>query len=937
MERKKLTVNKLAFGNLKARRKQYTLMIIGIILAMTFSSGTIFFFACCSNSVQELVYKTVGRENAVMYGGNDINLDEAVELGYLEDYATAEIIGYGYSPDGEKESGTALAYYDKKAMYLANSILESGEFPQKEGEIAIEKDALVRLKRDGINVGDSLDMTVIVPNGDKGEVREVNKTYTVCGILEDKRANVQRYVGDESEFYLFPAAMVSSEERTEAGGLPCKFRYLSIISDDNSGYNADFIGWLSDLNFYNGNAETSSNYMHQVEDYMSYASGFYDIITTNTYLVAFLMAVLMIASCFGIINAFNTNLQDRKKQIGLLRAVGMTKRQIINVFGREAFIISIISAPVSILISYFGVKLYAEIMGEGFIFKPEWSVLIISTVASVVSVMIAALIPLLSATRINPMQAIRNSELGRKVKNKKIKSKKVFNAPNLIAKRSITFYRSRQIGIVFLLIVISVFPCIGFCVLGEYSAVSQNMLSYPDYTFDDYNYASNDYAYFPAEQTMDEDFRNTIYDSEHVGNIKGTKTVKANLFIDEFDKYTELVHTYQTLETSIESDVAHDIVKDADSFKKYGARTEPDEGYLFAKEKTNCPNELLPTAVKSYDEADIAKLESRLISGKIDIDKLNSGEEIILVAYPEIAYTLHWQTTKGERHLSWDGVEPLDNGELIQQHTNFETEILEKAKLGFEVGDTVDFRILINGDKPDGPNDSYSEKYVYDLFGKEFTIGAIVTPQNYYSDTIIFATTHSGLSSFGCGVKYDSLSVDLNKECTQEVDEEMQLFFTSMTSGKSAKFQSNYADLQSRKSEMKFLLTAILAVIILFLCIGASIINNAVTAKIGSDRREIGTLRAVGASAKELSMAFIHQLVSMFVWGCSIGLATYIIGYTAFKHYYVFIKGYPFEFTFEIWQSIIICFVLFVFCCINVYVKIKKQMKYSIVENIREL
>ncbi|MBQ7838201.1 MAG: hypothetical protein IJ395_06225, partial [Clostridia bacterium] len=75
---------------------------------------------------------------------------------------------------------------------------------------------------------------------------------------------MQRYVGDESEFYLFPAAMVSSEEKTEAGGLPCKFRYLSIISDDNSGYNDEFIGWLSDLGFYNGNAETSSNYMHQV-------------------------------------------------------------------------------------------------------------------------------------------------------------------------------------------------------------------------------------------------------------------------------------------------------------------------------------------------------------------------------------------------------------------------------------------------------------------------------------------------------------------------------------------------------------------------------------------------------------------------------------------------------------------------------------------------
>ena len=39
----KLTVNTLAMGNLKQRKKQYTIMIIGIILAMIFTSGVPFF------------------------------------------------------------------------------------------------------------------------------------------------------------------------------------------------------------------------------------------------------------------------------------------------------------------------------------------------------------------------------------------------------------------------------------------------------------------------------------------------------------------------------------------------------------------------------------------------------------------------------------------------------------------------------------------------------------------------------------------------------------------------------------------------------------------------------------------------------------------------------------------------------------------------------
>ena len=35
-------------------------------------------------------------------------------------------------------------------------------------------------------------------------------------------------------------------------------------------------------------------------------------------LAALLAAVLMVASCVGIVNAFGTNLNDRKRQIGML-------------------------------------------------------------------------------------------------------------------------------------------------------------------------------------------------------------------------------------------------------------------------------------------------------------------------------------------------------------------------------------------------------------------------------------------------------------------------------------------------------------------------------------------------------------------------------------------------------------------------------------------
>ena len=60
--KKKLTVNRLAMGNLRARRKQYTLMIIGIILAMVFSSGVLFFVFCMASSLDEIEKRGGGNQ-----------------------------------------------------------------------------------------------------------------------------------------------------------------------------------------------------------------------------------------------------------------------------------------------------------------------------------------------------------------------------------------------------------------------------------------------------------------------------------------------------------------------------------------------------------------------------------------------------------------------------------------------------------------------------------------------------------------------------------------------------------------------------------------------------------------------------------------------------------------------------------------------------------
>ena len=126
---------------------------------------------------------------------------------------------------------------------------------------------------------------------------------------------------------------------------------------------------------------------------------------------------------------------------------------------------------------------------------------------------------------------------------------------------------------------------------------------------------------------------------------------------------------------------------------------------------------------------------------------------------------------------------------------------------------------------------------------------------------------------------------------------------------------------------------SLLSIVILMFSICASIVNNALTAKIRESKKEIGTLRAVGASVKELTSAYIRQLVSMFAWGMGIGLIGYTVAHIGAKLYLK--DSYPLPYF--IWPSLAICLLLCLICSVNLYAKIKQEMKHSIVENIREL
>lgn len=956
--KKKLTITNLAFCNMKQRKKQYTTLIIGIVLAMFFSSSILFFVSCLISSNEEHDRRTVGNFYGYFYSPQDfLDAEKGKEDGYIEQYGYAHIVGYAYTDEEKQEKGTPIAWLDEDAKELYYLYFEDGRYPENTGEIAIEKDAAIRLGFEPV-VGEKITVSVLTPDGYGYLSGAQEKTYTVVGILSDKRNNIEKYEGVDSTPSM-AAAFVCENEEIPIGGKENLALYFNPTEESMKGVFEDTIDlygykesnfdryFLSDVYDKIGKAIESGedyhsrDFIYNIQNLMNNESVYNSSLVTIT-----LAVVLMVASCIGIVNAFTTNLQERKKQIGLLRAVGATRRQIIIIFGREAFIITLISAPVCVLTSYFGVKLFAILMGDAFIFLPDIYVLLGSTAVSVICVMLAAIIPLLNASRITPMQSIRNVELSRKMTRRKIRQQKNFKVPSLLAKRSIKFYKSKQIGVSIILTVTIILTCFG-CSLLKYEFGNSDWDAYyrTDYYISRSAYTdSSPYVNMPEiENGITLNDIQAVYDYPLFEKVYGYKQCISYIICDEYSEYMDILQFTFMGNRYQESYDNHYIGKTIDSMTQDEILDAwfADEliSYTQIKEKSQTDKEMFRLDLMAYDpwliENNINQFE--VIEGRIDIDKLNSGEEIILIGYEELGYafTFHEDGWLMSTHIC-----DMKN-ENIEQFERENGKIYVTAELGYKVGDKINLRTLYS-DITEAEYISYEDNAIPDdieCIDKEVTIGAIVKPYRisdtlgYYHDFGIFTTVDGMAAITNHNHDYENICIDLKGENDDETDAIATEYLTAVFSGGYFEPLSIYSLDKDDDETMRVMLIAMFSVVILFFAICASIVNNSLTAKIRESKKEIGTLRAVGASAKDLTESYIRQLLLMFVWGGSFGFGGYIAINSAI---WIFTKG-DMPLPFEIWQSAVLFVLLLGICSLNLYINVKKQMKYSIVENIREL
>jgi putative ABC transport system permease protein len=119
-----------------------------------------------------------------------------------------------------------------------------------------------------------------------------------------------------------------------------------------------------------------------------------------------LLALSVIVSLFGIVNTLVLTVFERTRELGMLRAVGMTRRQVRRMIRYESVITALIGAAIGIAL---GIVLAVLLIARVDFIVLAWPIvsLLVFVVAALLVGLVAAIFPARRASRLNVLEALQ--------------------------------------------------------------------------------------------------------------------------------------------------------------------------------------------------------------------------------------------------------------------------------------------------------------------------------------------------------------------------------------------------------------------------------------------------------------------------------------------------------------------------------------------------
>ncbi|MER5448481.1 FtsX-like permease family protein [Streptomyces sp. NPDC002766] len=146
----------------------------------------------------------------------------------------------------------------------------------------------------------------------------------------------------------------------------------------------------------------------QVRDQADYKKLIHDQIAVLLYLVYALLGLAIVIAVLGVVNTLALSVVERTREIGLLRAIGLARRQLRRMIRLESVVIAVFGAVLGLALGLvWGVCTQQVLALQGMkALAVPWGTIVAVVVGSAVVGIVAALLPALRASRMNVLAAI---------------------------------------------------------------------------------------------------------------------------------------------------------------------------------------------------------------------------------------------------------------------------------------------------------------------------------------------------------------------------------------------------------------------------------------------------------------------------------------------------------------------------------------------------
>lgn len=907
---KPLTVGRIASARLRANKRAYLSLMSGILISVTMVALLCLCVQGMVLSRQREKEMRLGQMDCFVTAGAELTDVDLLKTGYFAE------LGHVYLTGEVEAFGLHTGWYDADGLRILNRVPTEGKMPERPGEVALEKNAHLLLCPDK-QIGEEITLTIRPVDG----VAET-RTFTLTGLLVDQAAALDLN-GSHNLFYSngektdFPAIVFCEAEPAFATGRQLVHQVMK--SHGTLALTAAFADPVLKRSLFAINAQ--ERLCRSAVDLMPTG----DLLTHLMWLIS-LGVALLLCCCIGIAGALESQLVRRSEEIGVMRALGATRRQIRRVFGRESYLLALLLSPLGVALGCAMMAVLAALFPNNLVFRPTIGLLVPIALLSALCVLVASALPLRRASRQMPVMVLK----GGVVLRRPPRSRTQFSVPRLVSARQMYLHWTRQLGAAMLVALVML--------------VTTLVYTGATVSYDDDESAS---WYINQGRSM----QTGLY------NVVNNRTMSA-ADLRQLSALPQVSRVGTTREYGI-----HLLMEEAKIPQDYFAQTS-DRGYYFLPEETALAKqrqeeeERLSTldaenqasvlssmregwrgSREIYDETrarfqieqamvpfklnacvlKVEKLAPYVVSGKIDLDAINRGEQVILYM-PDI-----WKNR---------GKDTITTSYGSNRGSPEEVTLAAKGGL-YQAGETFELAQLI-------ARDLNQEEVTIER--ASVTVGAVLDPEKSLwemdDSTGMFnwpclITTAEGAEAMGLS---GGTMIETAIYTSGAVDEKTEAYLQRRIEAialreEGSRVYNALANARKMEEQRRVLTLALACVMALFFVMSVAMVVGSVSRRVQADSRMIGMLRAVGADRRTIAGCYSGQISLSVGLGAALGVALWAL--------LVAVNFYgPMSFS-DMLPPFLLMMTLAALCCRccqgMLRLRIREVTKRSMIENIREM